>query len=221
MFITKTNLETKSHIGGHAVLPMGQGKPSSITGVPLTFFFTIQFPSSHKLNGYTLSFFSATDEFDENFTIPEMLSTDLKNARIPQGFLRDYQKFFKAFLFKTELAYTAEDDEEKIKIQYLEFSDQEVGEVFGLAGLSPKWILEDESPSSYEGESLEFLLQVRCDQAFEIIETAPPQKEMDIFGGTKDRKKKDYFFFNQNEVFYFGQPSGHFDDNVYIITQCE
>jgi hypothetical protein len=220
MFIVKADIKTNSYIGGNPVLPSGVDSPKSKCDIPLTFFFTIEFPATHALSGYTLSFFSATDEFDENLTIPEMLSTNLKNAIIPNGFLRTYQKLFKTYLFKTETAQTL-NTASRIKLQYLEFSTQENGEIFGWAGLPQKWILEDEAPSTYEGESLDFLLQVKRDQTFDITDTAPPQKEFNIFGGEKDRKKRNYFFFNQNETYFFGQPSKAFDNNVYILTQCD
>ncbi|MFJ2710766.1 hypothetical protein ACIOZM_07715 [Pseudomonas sp. NPDC087346] len=221
MFIVKTELPSSSYIGGCPVLPPGLQIPKGENGIPLTFFFTIQFPASHEFTGYTLSFFSATSEFNEKFTIPEMLNTDLKNAAIPSGFLRTYQKYFKAYLFKTDTAEKSNTQISPIKLQYLDFSRQEHGEVFGWAGRPPEWVLEDEAPSTYEGKDLSFLLQVRGEQAFEIIDSAPAQKEMNIFGGEKDRKKRDYFFFNQNEVYFFGTTSLKYDNNIYIITQCE
>ncbi|MCU7251612.1 hypothetical protein [Pseudomonas koreensis] len=220
MFIIKTNTETDSYIGGLPVVPKGTSLPKSESGIPLTFFFTVKLPKNHKFFGYTLSFFSATGEFDENLSIPEMITTELKNAIIPSGFLKQYQKLFKVFFFKSETATTLE-EVSNIKLQHLDFSDQETGDVFGWAGTSPKWVLEDESPSSYEGQPISFLLQVKNEQTFEILDTAPPQKEINIFGGEKDRKKRNYFFFNENEVFFFGRPSEKPDDNVYIITQCE
>ncbi|UQS14288.1 DUF1963 domain-containing protein [Pseudomonas sp. HS6] len=220
MFIIKTKKETPSHIGGNPVLPIGVDIPKSKNGKALTFFFTIQFPTTHDFSGYTLSFFSATEEFDETLSIPEMLNTVLKDAVVPNGFLKTYQKLFRAYLFKTEIAATS-NEASNVKLQYLEFSDQKTEEVFGWAGKSPEWVLEDEAPSKYEGSDFGFLLQVKNGQTFEILEVAPPQKENNIFGGTKDRKKRDYFFFNENEVYFFGQHTEKYDDNVYIITQCD
>ncbi|MGY2293636.1 hypothetical protein ACW9H6_28295 [Pseudomonas sp. SDO528_S397] len=220
MFIVKTSIKTASHIGGAPILPKGVATPKSDNGIPLTFFFTIQFPEGHTFYGYALSFFCATDEFDEDFSIPEMLDVVLKGAIIPDGFLNVYQKFFKVYLFKVEDAVALE-PQSNIARQYLTFSDDEVSDIFGWIGKVPKWLLEDESPSMYEGQNLDFLFQVKKDQVFEILNSAPPQKEVNIFGGEKDREQRNYFFFNKNEVFFFGVFSKSPNDNVYIITQCD
>lgn len=221
MFIIKTEQKTNSYIGGIPVLPPGVNPPTSHNNVPLTFFFTVEFPAAHKLSGYTLSFFCATAEFDEDLLIPEMLETGLKDATIPNGFLKSYQKLFKTYLFKTETAQKVSTISSNIKLQHLEFSSQAHGKIFGWAGLFPEWILEDEAPSSYEGEGFDFLLQVRSEQTFAITDTAPPQKDMDVWGGETAREERNYVFFNQNEVYFFGQCSRAFDDNVYIFTQCD
>lgn len=224
MLIKKTDIKTDSYIGGNPVLPLGCEYPTSKNNIALTFFFTIQFSEPHRFSGYTLSFFSATAEFDENLTIPRMLKSDLKGAVIPCGFLRDYQELFKAYLFRTETAQTIKAKDPRVKKQYLTFSsieDSEDSDIFGWAGLSPNWTIEDEAPSTYEGESVNFIFQIKKDQTFEILEGAPPQKEMDIFGGVKDRKEINYTFFNQNESFFFGRMSNDIDNNVYIITQCD
>lgn len=221
MFIIKTQMETNSYIGGNPIVPLGFAHPKSKSNIELTFFFTIQFPTTHKFSGYTLSFFSATDEFDEYLTIPKILNSVLRGAVIPNGFLRDYQELFKVYLFKNETAEKLEIKTPGIKKQHLAFSTNEEGDMFGWAGCSPKWLLDDETPSTYEGRGINFIFQVRNDQAFEILDAAPPQKEMNIFGGTKDRKNRDYVFFNQNESYFFGQPSKEADNNVYIITQCD
>lgn len=149
-----------------------------------------------------------------------MLNVELKNAVIPNHFLENYQEFFKVYLFKTENATTLE-TQSHIKLQHLAFSDKEAGNVFGWMGDSPKWLLGDESPSLYEGQHLSFLLQVRKDQVFDVLDSAPSQKEVNIFGGEKDRKERNYFFFNENEVFFFGTDSKLPDNAVYIVTQCD
>ncbi|MPQ83118.1 DUF1963 domain-containing protein [Pseudomonas sp. MAFF 730085] len=221
MFIKKTDIKTNSYIGGDPMLPSGFEHPKSKNNIELTFFFTIEFSEPHPFSGYSLSFFSATAEFDENLTIPRMLNSNLKGAVIPTGFLKDYQELFKVYLFKTETAETQKTKLPSIKKQYLAFSSSEDGDIFGWAGPSPDWTLEDEAPSTYEGETVNFIFQVKKDQTFEILEGAPPQKEMDIFGGVKDRKKRNYTFFNQNESFFFGRTSDKVDNNVYIITQYD
>lgn len=222
MFINRAGKTTSaSYIGGQPILPSNIDLPLCPNGKPMTFFFTLQFPRNHRWHGYRISFFSATDDFDENHTIPEMLHSGTKGAVIPDSFLRHYQKYFKVFLFEDGDSLILENYEQRIIKENLEFSDIAGTNVFGWAGEKPQWILDDEAPLSYEGLSLDFLFQIKGEQVFKITDLSPPQIEMDIFGGAKDRVKRDYTFFNQNETFFFGCKSKSADNRVFIVTQCD
>lgn len=222
MYINKVpGIESTSYIGGKPAIPQGISIPKSPNGSLMSFYFTLQFPDAHVLHGYTLSVFAATEDFNEDYTIPEMLKTPLPGATIPDNFLKDYQKYFAVFLFKNEEKFYSSDYPTRIAMIPLEFSSREGSELFGWAGDKPEWVLDDEAPAQYKGTALEFLLQVHGEQLFPIVDNAPPQQEIDIFGGSKPRTKKNYTLFNQNEVYFFGSKAGNFDDRVYIVTQCD
>lgn len=103
----------------------------------------------------------------------------------------------------------------------LAFSHSKGSDVFGWAGDKPKWLMGDETPAQYKGAALGLLLQVHGEQSFPIIDIAPAQQEMDIFGKSKSRTKRNYTLFNQNEIYFFGSRTEDVDDRVYIITQCD
>ncbi|KAA5845344.1 hypothetical protein F2A38_00570 [Pseudomonas chlororaphis] len=187
----------------------------------MSFYFTLQFPEAHSLHGHTLSIFAATEDFNEDHTIPEMLKVPLSGAIIPDNFLSDYQKYFAVFLFRSEDKTYASDYPIRIAMTPLAFSHSKGSDVFGWAGDKPKWLMGDETPAQYKGAALDFLLQVHGEQSFPIIDTAPPQQEMDIFGKSKSRTKRNYTLFNQNEIYFFGSRTEKRDDRIYIITQCD
>lgn len=222
MYINKApNSEPASYIGGKPAIPQRASIPRSPNGSLMSFYFTLQFPEAHALYGYTLSVFAATDDFNEDHTIPEMLKGPLLGVTLPDNFLRDYQKYFAAFLFKNEEKVYAKDYPIRIAMTPLAFSHSKGSDVFGWAGDKPKWLMDDETPGQYRGAALDFLLQVHGEQSFPIIDTAPAQQEMDIFGGSKSRIKRNYTLFNQNEVYFFGARTEDLDDRVYIVTQCD
>ncbi|AZD27013.1 YwqG family protein [Pseudomonas chlororaphis] len=222
MYINKIpEAESASYIGGKPAIPQGISIPKSPNGSLMSFYFTLQFPEVHSLHGYTLSVFAATDDFNEDYTIPEMLKVPLLGATIPDHFLRNYQKYFAAFLFRNEEKVYASDYPIRIAMTPLAFSHSKGSDVFGWAGDKPKWLMDDETPDQYSGAALDFLLQVHGEQSFPIIDTAPAQQELDIFGGSKSRAKRNYTLFNQNEIYFFGSRTEDFDDRVYIVTQCD
>nr|WP_256577886.1 DUF1963 domain-containing protein [Pseudomonas sp. NFIX28] len=222
MYINRTQkTESASYIGGKPALPQGMSIPKSPNGSLMSFYFTLQFPEAHSLHGHTLSIFAATEDFNEDYTIPEMLKIPLLGATIPDNFLSDYQKYFAAFLFKNEEKTYANDYPIRVAMTPLAFSHSKGSDVFGWAGDKPKWLMGDETPAQYKGAALDFLLQVHGEQSFPIIDTAPPQQEMDIFGENKPRTKRNYTLFNQNEIYFFGSKTSAPDDRVYIVTQCD
>ncbi|OLF56434.1 hypothetical protein [Pseudomonas chlororaphis] len=221
MYINKVpKTEPASYIGGKPVIPQGMSIPKSPSGSLMSFYFTLQFPEAHSLHGYTLSVFAATDDFNEDYTIPEMLKVPLLGASVPDGFLRNYQKYFALFLFKNEEKVYLTDYPIRIAMTPLAFSHSKGHDVFGWAGDKPKWVLNYETPGQYKGAAFDFLLQVYGEQSFPITGSAPAQRETNIFGGSKPRAKRNYILFNQNEVYFFGSRAGDVDDRVYIVTQC-
>ncbi|CAI8760640.1 hypothetical protein [Pseudomonas chlororaphis] len=222
MYINKLpKTESASYIGGKPAIPQGKSIPKSPNGSLMSFYFTLQFPEAHSRYGYTLSVFAATDDFNEDYTIPEMLKAPLLGATIPDNFLRNYQEYFAAFLFRNEEKVYASDYPIRIAMTPLAFSHSKGSDVFGWAGDKPKWLMGDETPAQYKGTALDFLLQIYREQSFPIIDTAPAQQEIDIFGKSKPRTKRNYTLFNQNELYFFGSRTEDVDDRVYIITQCD
>ncbi len=222
MYINKiTEAESASYIGGKPAISQGISIPKSPNGSLMSFYFTLQFPEAHSLHGYTLSVFAATDDFNEDYTIPEMLKIPLLGAIIPDNFLSDSQKYFATLLFRNEEKTYASDYPTRIAMTPLAFSHSKGSDVFGWAGDKPKWLMGDETPAQYKGMALDFLFQVHGEQSFPIIDTAPAQQEMDIFGKSKPRIKRNYTLFNQNEIYFFASRTEDVDDRVYIITQCD
>lgn len=221
MFINHTEKATSSWIGGQPFLPTGFNHPTNSKNSPLTFFFTLAFPKHHQLTGLSLSFFFETQEFNEDLVIPEMLPAHNKKPAVSEHFLKEYQKNFKSFLFPTSAGVIQKDGETQINKQYLTFSDIKEASSFGYAGKNPNWRLEEETPGKCGNIDPVFALQVFGEQTFPIADSATGQTEMDIFGGSKKRKQRDYYFFNKNESYFFAYPSLPITACTYIITQCD
>lgn len=221
MFINRTGVFSTSWIGGAPFLPPGIDHPQNENLEPLTFFFTIAFPSNHPLSDLSLSFFFDTQHFNEDLTIPEMLPAHDSTPVVPPGFLHKYQGNFKTYLFPTQDGVVLNTEHLQIVRQNLAFSAAPEPDAFGYAGAEPIWVVGEEAPGMCQSANPVFAVQIFQDQAFPKFTNAPSQSEMNIFGGSKRRKDNDYFFFNQNEVYFFGYPTLPLCENVYIITQCD
>lgn len=208
-----------SFIGGKPWLPKDVSTPfCELCNKEMTFYFQIAFPEDHLWCDHTFSMWACTKCADKNHLIPRMIQPPLKDAVIPPGFLREYQKNFRTLVFATESAHLLEGYEEKIQFGHLHFdTHSSEGVLFGLIGFEPEWILEDESPATYGDKRLHFLFQTYLDIEFPILNDAKQQAKVDL--GLTIYDQDYYELFIQNGIYFFGllPPA----NEVYILTQVD
>lgn len=158
MYITHLNItqeqdiKENSFIGGVPKLPKEFEIPlTEETQTQMTFFFQYEFPIGHIYEGLILSMFASTDFCNRNFTIPEMLTGVLKDIDIPEGFLDKYQRYFKMFLYENKEYDLRKDYNPKLVYKKLITSEkvEDNSTLFAEINEKPDWILDDESPSTY------------------------------------------------------------------------
>ncbi|WP_428738570.1 hypothetical protein [Sulfurimonas sp.] len=232
MYITHLSTTQKqdrgvnSFIGGIPKLPKNFDLPiTKDTGTLMTFFYQYEFPQNHPYSGFTISIFAATDCMHENYTIPEMLKT-LYGVDIPKGFLDEYQKYFKVFIYKNG-DYPLREEYTPILVFKTLYTTQELDKsnsiLFGHISNIPKWYLNDESPATYNTcTRMVFLFQTQIDYVYEKLPIAPRQKVLSFSGDSKtdveDAYTDKYELFNANEIYFFG--TDNTEKKIYIITQC-
>lgn len=230
IFLTHKNKVEKqnknySYVGGKPMLPSNISIPiTKETNAPMTFFFQITFPKQHPWEGFTLSIFSTTDfvDSDEEFLIPTMLEDELYQVIIPKNFLINYQKYFKVFIFKTDDASIVEDYKEIIQFNSIEFKEIKSKEdvLFGSIKNDPVWVLDDESPKSYNNTvPMQFLFQTKLDYTFK--RKSKDTLRQTILDPITEKLgyswEENYELFLANETYYFGTKGK--EKMVYIITQ--
>lgn len=214
---TKSQNEETSFFGGKPRLPLKEAIPTcKLCGSKQTFFFQVAIPEAHELNGMSVACFSCTKCVDENYLIPEMINSELKGADIPSGFLDSYQRNFSFLVFDTDEGVLNTTYEESLEFKALEMSDKASSKSVGQIGGEAKWLLDDESPSSYEGASLKFLLQLNQGLEFKKTDGAEPQMELNIFGEPEASPLDHYQLFLGNALYLFATNK---DKKVYAITQ--
>ncbi|MDN4523990.1 hypothetical protein [Fictibacillus fluitans] len=207
-------------IGGLPRIPESEPLPTcELCGEKLTFFFQVSFPEGHSWEGRTMAVFGCTMCAHEDYLIPEMLQDTLKGIDIPQGFLESYQKNFRIILFETEKGELRNEYEEKIKFVKWRLSPAaDPYENHEKIGGSPNWLLDDESPGSYNSEvSMIFLMQLPEDMKFETVENAPPQMVISLEGNQAPSSHSYYELFLANHIYFFGTKSR--EPLVYVLTQ--
>jgi hypothetical protein len=219
--------KANSFIGGIPKLPKNFDLPiTKDTSTPMTFFYQYEFPQDHLYAGFTISIFAPTDGMHEDYTIPEMLKSPLFGTDIPKGFLDEYQKYFKVFIYKNGDYPLREEYSPNLAYKTLyttkEFSESN-SVLFGRVEKTPEWYLDDESPATYNTHTkMIFLFQTQIDYGFEKLPTAPRQKVLSFSGDSKtdveDAYTEIYRLFNANEIYFFGTKND--DKKIYIITQC-
>lgn len=212
-----------SFIGGHPRLPKNVNIPScSLCGQQQSFMLQVAFPDEdeHEWSGFSLAIFTCTSCANEEHLIPEMLQMPLHNVNIPKEFLKNYQKNFRFLVFNTNEGILREDYIDKviykpIDLQLNNDPNTNTNKIGGIAN----WILEDESPSKYDGSSeMYFLMQIEQDYEFEIADNAPRQMELDLSGSPALSEDSFYQLFNSNFIYLFGVKDRAMP-LVYAITQ--
>lgn len=209
-----------SFIGGHPIIPKYIKIPvCELCGYEQTFYFQISFPESHNWFNKTMSIFACTSCANEDYLIPEMINQPLYNVVIPEGFMKHYQKNFSIMTFNTSDIVMRLDYQPKLvykRIELIHVDDKDIVE--HKIGGNPNWLLEDESPESYnKSNPMFFIMQLLEDYKFEKLDSAPPQVKLGLSGEMKPSKHNYYELFIANNIYFFGTLKD--EPEVYIITQ--
>jgi hypothetical protein len=212
-----------SFIGGMPRIPPNEIIPRcKLCGVEESFFFQVAMPKKNIWEGLSLAVFACTSCANANHLIPQMLLGPLGAVKIPEGFLESYQINFRFLVFETKSAIKRKDYQEKIKFKRLcmeKIVDLNLDK--NKIGGNPNWLLEDESPESYNDQtSMFFLLQILQGFQFEIIKSAPKQIELGLSGFPEPSPLNYYQLFNGNKIFLFGTEN-RTKPLVYAITQVD
>jgi len=174
-------------------------------------------PKGAVWEGSTLSVYQCTRCADENHIIPKMLHSGLAGADIPAGFLND-QPNFSFVVFPTDQGEIVSAYNETILFSEIQFVEANVVGSFGKLGGKPDWMLDDESPATYEGSmQMAFLMEVIPNFEFKMTNNAEPQIELNIMGDPSPSPLDYYQLFIGNALYLFGSRSGQ--RAVYAITQ--
>ncbi|QDV88492.1 hypothetical protein TBK1r_75250 [Stieleria magnilauensis] len=180
--------------------------------------FQVAFPDVCVWERMTLACFVCMRCADERFLIPEMLREHQRGADIPGGFLSLYQRNFRFIVFPTLQAQKVDDYVEETEFYSLQFSDNSDRFDFGKIGGKPSWLLEDETPATYDSSTpMEFLMELVPGLQFSVVDGASPQVELDIFGMPSPSPLEYYQLFLGNSIYLFGTKDG--EPLVYAITQ--
>jgi hypothetical protein len=217
---TRQTPEVDSFFGGSPRVPSDFEMPACrLCGCGQTFMFQVAFPEDHPWTGLSLGVFACTSCVNESFLIPEMLPGPLRNADIPAGFLESYQRNFSFAAFPTPIGTIRLNYPVKVAFRRLLIKPTPSKDTIGRLGGRPDWLLEDESPATYEGRSsMTFLLQLTDGIQFVFVPGAPGQVELGLDGRPQQSPYRFYQLFNGNALFLFGtaQPDKPL---VYAITQ--
>lgn len=148
-----------------------------------------------------------------------MLGGPLKGAVVPRGFITGYQRNFRVLFFANDEIVTCEEYRELVAFKELKFSARKSRGLFGRLGTA-EWLMEDETPKRLDtGEPLEFLMQVKADFHFSIVDGAPHAVKMGIFGTEEISDENYYRLFISNELYIFVNAVG--EPFPYLLTQFE
>jgi hypothetical protein len=214
-----TQSDHTSFIGGKPRLPIGMEIPvCQLCRSPQTFFFQVAMPEGTLWPGSSLGVYQCTRCADGGHLIPEMLTTALPGADIPQGFLKEYQRNFSLLVFPTDQCEIATHYEESIVFSEIQLAEGDTLGSLGKLSGDPKWLLENESPATYGGSTgMAFLLQIAPSFEFNLTTDAEPQIELNLMGELEPSPLDYYQLFIGNTLYLFGTRTG--EQVVYAITQ--
>ena len=165
---------SNSFIGGHPHLPPELALPiCTKCKKPLTFFYQVAFPKDHFWASRSLAVFACTSTWHPYDLIPPLLPQP-RDVVIPADFLTDYQTTFRLLVFPTQQAVLRTDYVPRVK--FTPWNLVKAGRLPLTAskiGGTPRWSTGQESPSSYAGRPLTFLMQLGPHVPFEWLEEAP------------------------------------------------
>jgi hypothetical protein len=210
-----------SYIGGLPTLPTNLEIPKcKICGSPLTFFFQLQFSHKHFWQDKVLSLFACTQSSNQEcqmLKLPKSLTPDVPYI-IPDGFLDYYQDNIRILVFdKVEVLQMRTDYTPILRYERLGFQTTRPTSRKTKVGGVPKWRTSNDTPLSYEGKDMKFLLQIESGWQFEKLENAPFQAKVDWLGGGY-WEIDTYDLFAGTALYFFGTTDSDASD-VFVINQ--
>ncbi len=203
-----------SYIGGRPYLPSGTEIPMcAVCSARMCFFFQVALSAGHHWQHTILAMFHCISCCSEDALIPEMLTVPLKGAEIPLEFLTHYQTNFRIIIGDIATASYRNDYDPLIEYIPINSSTWRVG-------AKPQWLLDDETPGSYEALEATFLFQVPSGLIFPKCSGAPAQKTLNLEGQIVDAQQRHYELFLGNAVYFFGFGSPA-SEHTYILTQAD
>ena len=155
---------------------------------------------------------------DDRFLIPEMLDDQRRGCNIPAGFLDSYERNFAFLVFSTADLRVVDNYHEHVAFFALHMQRDSAPRDFGKIGGAPSWILDDESPATYDSTvPMVFLMELMPALHFTKVQGAPPQVELDLLGRPSLSPLEYYQLFLGNATYLFGTSVGV--PRVYAITQ--
>lgn len=210
----------RAFIGGRPHLPPAVPLPVCLLcGEGLTFFFQVAFPPGHPWEGRQLALFACTSCYDEDSVIPAMLDGPLAGADVPSELIDRYQTNFRLIVSEAAHAVPRDDYEPRVAFRRLLLvAAEDAEEPRGKVGGEPVWILDDESPRSFDGTvPAVFLMQLDEGLHYAVLPGAPPQMTMTLFDGIQPSDEPSYTLFVDNGLYFFGSAAGR--PLVYVLPQ--
>ncbi len=180
----------------------------------MCFFFQVVLPAGRRWQGALVAVFQCVSCCSEDSLIPEMPDVSLSGASIPPGFLTRYQSNFRLVVAEATTGRVRNDYRPLVE-------DAPIDPGAWRIAAEPQWLLDDETPASYESFSDPvFLFQVPRGMSFPMSPGAPLQKTLDLEGQLVDADRHHYELFLGNAVYFFGfgPPAA---ERVYVITQVD
>ena len=210
------NNQTGCFIGGAPELPEALLEPEcELCDATQTFFIQVAFPESHSHRGHSLAVFACTECASEDQLIPE-LPVPLKEAILTRQLLKEIQRNFCLLLFPTEKAVPRSGPSNRLERTSLILAERPSGNVLGNL-TSPEWVLDDEAPSTCDGQPMDFLLSLREGVEYRPRATSPPQMILGLTGEPERDDSGTYDLFVRNALFFFACRGS--DQVVYCIPQ--
>ena len=212
--------DDRSFIGGRPRIPRGIPLPDCARcGERLTFFWQLAFPPGHAWQGRQLALFACTTSYHDADVIPEMLEGELRGADVPPAMIDRYQTNFRLIVSPVDDGALRDDYEPRVAFRRWRLvPSSDPAEPRSKVGGEPAWILDDESPRTFDGtiDAL-FLLQLEEELRYDRLPAAPPQMIPTLFDGVQPSHEPSYTLFAGNGLYFFGSATGR--PLVYVLPQ--
>lgn len=210
-----------SFVGGQPLLPPRLELPACrLCGEPQTFFFQIAFPESHPWAGKVLAVFACTRCTPGDYLTPSSNPPDDWH-NLPDGYLDRYELNFRLQVFNANEPVVVRQDYVPV-LRYERIELKKTGRLRSRGtrvGGEPYWYLSDDTPRSYMGSPLAFLMQLEPNWAFTKLPEAPPQAEPVWFPTDPPHRTDDlYFLFGGVPLYFFGTTALP-RPRVYVLNQ--